>query len=200
MATIDSITLEVTEVAAAERFYAAAFDVGDLLRLRASDSPTSGFRGFTLSLVVPQPSGVDALVARARDAGAIVLQEPTKSLWGYGGSVQAPDGTVWTVASSSKKETGPPSEGVDDVVLQLGVHDVVPSTQFYVDHGFTVRKSFGHTYAELDAGPVTVTLNKRKAVAKAAGVPPDGTGSHRLAVTSDAGSFTDPDGYVWESR
>src|SRR5690606_25450226 len=80
MATIDSITLEVTEVAAAERFYAAAFDVGDLLRLRASDSPTSGFRGFTLSLVVPQPSGVDALVARARDAGAIVLQEPTKSL------------------------------------------------------------------------------------------------------------------------
>ena len=108
MATIDSITLEVADVAAAERFYAAAFDVGDLLRLRASDAPTDGFRGFTVSLVVSQPSGVDALVARARDAGATVLQEPTKSLWGYGGSVQAPDGTIWTVASSSKKESGPP--------------------------------------------------------------------------------------------
>lgn len=200
MATIDSITLEVADVAAAERFYAAAFDVGDLLRLRASDAPTDGFRGFTVSLVVSQPSGVDALVARARDAGAAVLQEPTKSLWGYGGSVQAPDGTIWTVASSSKKESGPPTDEVDDVVLQLGVHDVVPSTQFYVDRGFTSKKSFGHTYAELEAGPVTVTLNKRKAVAKAAGVPVDGTGSHRLVLTSDAGSFTDPDGYVWEGR
>src|SRR5690625_1104620 len=120
MATIDSITLEVADVAAAERFYAAAFGVGDLLRLRASDAPTDGFRGFTVSLVVSQPSGVDALVARARDAGATVLQEPTKSLWGYGGSVQAPDGTVWTVASSSKKETGPPSEGVDDVSSSSG--------------------------------------------------------------------------------
>jgi hypothetical protein len=28
---------------------------------------------------------------------------------------------------------------------------------------------------------------------------PDGTGSHRLTIGSDAGSFTDPDGFSWET-
>ena len=27
--------------------------------------------------------------------------------------------------------------------------------------------------------------------------PEDGSGSHRLVINSDAGSFTDPDGYQW---
>lgn len=39
-------------------------------------------------------------------AGATALKPAAKSLWGYGGVVQAPDGTIWTVASSSKKDTG----------------------------------------------------------------------------------------------
>ncbi len=30
-------------------------------------------------------------------------------------------------------------------------------------------------------------------------VPVDGTGSHRLVLGSDAGSFTDPDGFAWEA-
>ena len=37
---------------AAEAFYTAAFGLGDLVRVRASEAPTSGFRGFTVSLVV----------------------------------------------------------------------------------------------------------------------------------------------------
>jgi hypothetical protein len=31
------------------------------------------------------------------------------------------------------------------------------------------------------------------------GVSSDGTGSHRLIIGSDAGPFTAPDGFVWES-
>jgi len=32
-----------------------------------------------------------------------------------------------------------------------------------------------------------------------AGVSPDGTGSHRLMLGSDAGPFTDPDGFAWDA-
>ena len=54
-------------------------------------------------------------------------------------------------------------------------------------------------YVELDTAPVKVSLLKRTLAAKNAGVSPDGTGSHRLAIVSDVGGFTDPDGFVWES-
>jgi hypothetical protein len=37
-----------------------------------------------------------------------------------------------------------------------------------------------------------------RALAKDAGVPDGGTGSHRLVIDGDSGSFTDPDGFVWE--
>jgi hypothetical protein len=29
--------------------------------------------------------------------------------------------------------------------------------------------------------------------------PPGGTGSHRIVIGSDAGPFTDPDGFAWET-
>jgi hypothetical protein len=35
-------------------------------------------------------------------------------------------------------------------------------------------------------------------LAKDAGVSPDGSGSHRIVIGSEAGSFTDPDGFAWE--
>lgn len=197
MASIDFVTVEVAETAAAEGFYTAAFSVGDRVRVRAGETPTAGFRGFTLSLVVPQPGDVDSLVRRAIEAGATSLSSPKKSLWGYGGVVQAPDGTIWTVASSSKKETGPVTERVEDIVLQLGVADVNASKRFYIDRGFTVDKSYGRKYVEFDTGPVRLTLNKRAALAKVAGVPADGSGSPRLTIGSDAGQFTDPDGFEW---
>lgn len=201
MATIEFVTIEAADVPAADRFYDAAFGLGTRLRLRASEAPTTGFRGFTLSLVVSQPSGVDSLVGSALDAGATSLKPARKSLWGYGGAVQAPDGTVWTVASSSKKDTGPATRHVDETVLQLGVADVAASKQFYVDRGFTVAKSYGKRYVELGtpSSPVKLALYPRRALAKVAGVAADGTGAHRLTVGSDAGSFTDPDGFVWET-
>jgi uncharacterized glyoxalase superfamily protein PhnB len=199
MTSIASVTLEVADPAAADRFYSAAFGLGDRLHLRASEEPTSGFRGFTLSLVVSQPADVDALLDAAVQAGATTLKPAAKSLWGYGGVVQSPDGTIWQLASSSKKNTGPATRQVDEFVLLLGVEDVKASKQFYVEHGLAVGKSFGSKYVEFatGTGPVKLALYKRRGLAKVAGVSPDGTGSHRLTIGSDAGPFTDPDGFAW---
>jgi len=44
MTSIESVILEARDPAAAEAFYAAAFGLGDRLRVRASDAPSSGFR------------------------------------------------------------------------------------------------------------------------------------------------------------
>lgn len=199
MTSIDFVTLEVADPAAAERFYTTAFGLTGQIRLRASETPSTGFRGFTLSLVVAQPADVDALVDAAVEAGATTLKPAAKSLWGYGGVVQAPDGTIWQVASSSKKNTGPATRDFQEIVLLLGVEDVKASKQFYVDHGLVVGKSFGGKYCEFDTGtgPVKLALYKRRGLAKVAGVSPEGTGSHRLAIASSAGPFTDPDAFEW---
>lgn len=124
----------------------------------------------------------------------------TKSLWGYGGVVQAPDGTLWKIATSAKKDKGPATREIDRFVLLLGAEDVLASKRFYVGQGLTVGKSFGRKYVEFDtpSSPVTLALYGRRALAKDAGVPPEGTGSHRIALGSDIGPFTDPDGFAWE--
>jgi predicted lactoylglutathione lyase len=198
MASIEYVTLEVADPTAAERFYATAFGLGDAVRVRASEEPTTGFRGCTLSFVVARPATVDGFVETALDAGATVLKPAAKSLWGYGGVVQAPDGTICTLASSTKRDSGPATRQLDEIVLQLGVADVAASKRFYVDRGFTVAKSYGRKYVEFDTGAVKLTLYRRRDLAKVAGVSPDGTGSHRVAIGGDAEPFTDPDGFVWE--
>jgi catechol 2,3-dioxygenase-like lactoylglutathione lyase family enzyme len=199
MASIEFVTLEVADPTAANRFYTTVFGLDTLVRLQALEAPTTGFRGFTMSLGVSQPADVNALLGAALDAGATPLKPAAKSLWGYGGVVQAPDATIWTVASSAKKDTGPATRQIDEIVLQLGVADVAASKRFYVDRGLAVAKSYGRRYVEFDtpSSPVKLTLYERRALAKVAGVAPDGTGSHRLMIGSDAGPFTDPDGFVW---
>jgi predicted lactoylglutathione lyase len=201
MTCIESITLEVPDPTIANAFYAAAFGLGTVVGVRASDAPTTGFRGFALSLVVSQPSTVDSLIDTALDGGATTLKPVKKSFWGVGGVVQAPDGTIWKVATSAKKETGPATRQVDDVVLLLGVADVKASKQFYVDRGLAVAKSFGSKYVEFETAgsPVKLALYSRRAAAKDVGVSPDGTGSHRVVIGCDAGPFTDPDGFAWEA-
>lgn len=201
MATIESVTLHVTDTAAAERFYANAFGLDNQIRVRASEEPTTGFRGFTMALTVSQPSTVDSLVESALDAGATALKPARKSLWGYGGVVQAPDGTIWKIATSAKKDTGPATREIDEFVLLLGVEDVKATKEFYVGRGLTVAKSFGGKYAEFAPGqssPVKLALYKHRALAKDLGVPADGTGSHRIILGSTADAFTDPDGFAWE--
>jgi catechol 2,3-dioxygenase-like lactoylglutathione lyase family enzyme len=199
MTSIDFVTLEVGDPAAAERFYTAAFGLGRRLRLQASEPPTSGFRGFTLSLIVSQPATVSGLIDAAVDAGATLLKPAKRSLWGTGGVAQAPDGTIWKIATSAKKDTGPATRQIDRIVLLLGAADVAASKRFYVDRGVAVAKSFGRKYVEFEtpSSPIGLGLYGRRALAKDAGVSPEGSGSHRLVIGSDAGPFTDPDGFAW---
>ncbi|MFJ8193278.1 glyoxalase [Streptomyces sp. NPDC096094] len=200
MTSIDSVTLGADDPAAATRFYDAAFGLGGRLRVRASEAPTTGFRGFTLSLTVSQPGGVNGFIDAAVTAGASVVKPATKSFWGYGGVVRAPDGALWKIATSAKKDTGPATRQIDRFVLLLGVEDVLATKRFYVARGLTVGKSFGRKYVEFETQPnsVKLALYGRRALAKDAGVSPEGTGSHRLTIGAGDGSFTDPDGFDWE--
>ena len=61
-----------------------------------------------------------------------------------------------------------------------------------------MARSFGRKYVQFATAQVKLALYGRRALAKDAGVSPDGTGSHRIVIGSDAGSFTDPDGFAWE--
>ncbi len=198
MTSIESLTLEVPDPAGADAFYAAVFGRENQVALRASEAPTTGFRGFTLSLVVSQPAAVDGLIGAALNAGAEPRKPVKKSFWGYGGVIQAPDGTIWKVATSAKKNAAPATRQVDEIVLLLGVADVAASKRFYVDRGLEVAKSFGRKYVQFATGHVKLALYGRRALAKDAGVSPEGTGSHRLVIGSDTGSFTDPDAFAWE--
>jgi predicted lactoylglutathione lyase len=201
MTSIASVTLEVPDASAGGAFYTAAFGLGTRVAVSPAQEPTSGFRGFTLSLVVSQPANVNALVDAALDAGATPVKPAAKSFWGYGGVVRAPDGTIWKVATSAKKDTGPATRQVDEMVLLLGVEDVAASKQFYVDRGLAVAKSFGRKYVQFatPSSPIGLGLYGRRALAKDAGVPADGNGSHRIVIGSDYGSFTDPDGFTWQT-
>ncbi|GAA4939382.1 putative lactoylglutathione lyase [Nonomuraea thailandensis] len=200
MTSFASVTLEVPDATAAQAFY-QAFGLDPYVRVRASDAPTTGFRGFALSLVASQPGDVDALIAAAVDAGATTLKPATKSFWGYGGVVRAPDGTICKVATSSKKDSGPATRRIDQVALLLGVADVKASKRFYVEQGLAVAKSFGGKYVEFDAPStdVKLALYPRRALAKDTGVTQEGTGSHRIVLGGGTGAFTDLDGFVWES-
>jgi len=200
MTSIDHIIIEAADAESAADFYATAFGLDKQVRVRTSDAPTSGFRGFTLSLTVSQPANVHALVDAAVAAGATVIKPVAKSLWGVGATVQAPDGTIWKIATSAKKDTGPATKEFDSLVLLLGVADVAATKRYYLDQGLTVDKSFGSKYVQFkpDQGSITLGLYKRKALAKDAGVAPEGTGSHRITIGSTTTAFTDPDGFSWE--
>ncbi|HWD63477.1 MAG TPA: glyoxalase [Humibacter sp.] len=194
---IHSITIgtDPDAVRAAESFYRDALGLGDRVGVHATNRPSAGFRGFAPSLIFVQPGDVDAAVERALASGAQVLKSVEKSLWGYGGSFLAPDGTAWQIASANKTATGPATGEVERLVLLLGVDSVKVSKRFYQDQGLKPAKNFP-AYVEFDSGDVKLALYKRAALAKQVGIDPAGTGAHRLAVISD-GAFTDPDDYAW---
>lgn len=195
-ASITRLALGATDLTAMKSFV-AALGVEPRVEVRPTAEASDGFRGFTISLIVGQPSTVDGLVDAALGAGAKPLKPVSKSFWGYGGVVQAPDGSIWKVATSSKKDKGLATLSIDDVVLLIGSADVKAAKRFYVSHGFEVAKSFGSKYVEFAGGPVKLALYGHQALAKDAGVPAAGSGSHRLSIVSEAGEFTDPDGFAW---
>lgn len=58
-----------------------------------------GFRGVTLAANQTSREAVDAFFARATQAGAAVIKEPTEASWGgYSGYFSDPDGHLWEVA------------------------------------------------------------------------------------------------------
>jgi uncharacterized glyoxalase superfamily protein PhnB len=109
----------VDDPTSAGAFYSVAFGLGSQVCPRASEAATSGFRGFTLNLGVSQPATVNGLISTALHAGATQLRPATKSPWGYGGVVQAPDGTIWKVATASRRDTGPATRQIDGIALLL---------------------------------------------------------------------------------
>jgi catechol 2,3-dioxygenase-like lactoylglutathione lyase family enzyme len=78
MASIEFVTLEVADPPAANRFYTTVFGLDTLVRPRASEAPTTGFRGFILALAVSQPADVNAFIGAALDAGATSLKPAEK--------------------------------------------------------------------------------------------------------------------------
>ncbi|MEU9077178.1 glyoxalase [Kitasatospora sp. NPDC004745] len=200
MTSIESIILEAADPTAAKHFYTTAFGLDAQLRVQGIQAPTDGYRGFTLSLTVAQPGDVDSLVGSALENGATALKPAAKSLWGYGAVLQAPDGAIWKIATSAKKDTGPVTRKIDQFVILIGVADVGASKRFYVEQGLTVAKSFSKMYVEFDGGggAVKLALYRRRALAKDAGVSPEGDGPHGLVIGSSGTSFTDPDGFAWQ--
>jgi catechol 2,3-dioxygenase-like lactoylglutathione lyase family enzyme len=201
MTSIDSLTLETADPAAARRFYDDAFGLGDRIRVRAGETPTSGFRSFTVSIAVAQPADVQAFLDTALAAGATPLKPRSTSFWGVAGVVRAPDGAIWKIATGAKKDSGPASRTVQDIVLLLGVADIAASKRFYTERGLKIGKSFGK-YAQIDLAddsPVKFGLYGRRMLAKDAGVDAEGSGSHRLTIDGTAAPATDPDGFVWEA-
>ena len=58
-----------------------------------------GWGGVTLAQCLPSPADVDALVERARRAGATIPREPGATFWGgYSAIFVDPDGHPWEIA------------------------------------------------------------------------------------------------------
>jgi len=199
MTTLTQLLIESEDPESAERFYAEALGLGERIRARGTDAASTGFRGATVSLVVPDPVVADAFMEAGTAAGATEVSPAKRSLFGYGGTLRAPDGTLITIASSSKKPTGAAPGTIDELVVQLGVDAVAASREFYVAHGTEVAQSFGGKYTSFATGPISLALLKRPALAKAAGVDRAGSGSARLVLLGDLGELTDPDGFRWET-
>jgi predicted lactoylglutathione lyase len=176
---------------------AIAIVIGAVIATLGPAGPAVAFFSPPLLLEIHAASPASLAV----DGGATPLKPVAKSFWGFGGVVQAPDGTIWKIATSAKKDTGPETRQIDQIVLLLGAADVTASKRFYLNYGLAVAKSFGRKYVEFAtaSSPVKFALYGRHALARDVGVAPDGTGSHRLMIGSDGGSFTDPDGFAWEA-
>lgn len=198
--SIASLTLDVADPAASQAFYEAGLGLTTQVRASTADVPAKGFRGFTISLVVGQPSTVGSLVETATVGGAKTLKPAQKGIWGYGAVVQDADGVIWKLATSATKEKGPATREFDDLILLIGAADLGASKRFYVDRGLKVKRSFPGRYAEFDApdGGIKLALYPGRAgLAKDAGVSPEGDGPHGIMVNGTAGEFTDPDGFNW---
>jgi hypothetical protein len=200
MASIESVTLDVADLTAANRFYTGAFGLGTQVRLRASEAPTTGFRGFTLSLTVSQPATVNGLIGAALDAGATSLKPAAKS---FGATAASYEPRTGLSGRSRRRRRRTPARPPGRSTRSCSCWE--PRTWPRAS-GSTLTAAWpwrralaaSTSSSPLRRVPSSWALYGRRAAAKDAGVSPEGTGSHRLMVGSDAGPFTDPDGFAWE--
>jgi predicted lactoylglutathione lyase len=62
-----------------------------------------GWGGITLAHNVRSPAEVDAVVSRARSAGATLTREPAETFWGgYSGVFTDPEGHAWEIAHNPR--------------------------------------------------------------------------------------------------
>lgn len=128
-ATVDVITIGVTDLAQARDFYEQAFgslvkedgpdsvvlDLGagaSALELRpwnalaeefGAEPAGDGFRGFTLSYIVEEAAVVDTMLNRVTAAGGRIAKPPRNALWGYSAYIADPSGHLWKIASSKRR-------------------------------------------------------------------------------------------------
>jgi catechol 2,3-dioxygenase-like lactoylglutathione lyase family enzyme len=122
---INSILIGVDDLARSKKFYAdglgcpiesdypqfVSFKLGNgsptfglypraALAADAGVSPEgSGFGGVTMHYLVKSSEQVDAVMDRARGAGAKIVKPAQKLQWGYSGWFSDPDGFLWKVAA-----------------------------------------------------------------------------------------------------
>ena len=83
----------------------------------------------------------------------------------------------------------------DDPKKQIGAHPTLPEPHQYLFPPMHVVDNVGWG----SATPKVAAGLEIKALAKDAGVEPEQGHSHHIVLNGDAGSFTDPDGFVWAS-
>ncbi|WBC07589.1 VOC family protein [Micromonospora sp. CA-248089] len=155
-----------------------------------------GYRGYVLTYIVDQPSEVRSILDAAAQHGASVLKPAKKAMFaGFSGVFQAPDGAVWKLASSEKKDTGPAQETPvpSEVGVLLGVADTKASTAFYQALGMTVDRDYGSKYIDFKptSGGCRLGLMDGGMLAKDAGVKESGGAGFRAAAFERAAASRD---------
>lgn len=218
--TLDTITLGVPQTPTARDFYTAAFAAPDnsgtadldlhgtgrlafrpIEALAAdldTEPATSGFRGYVLGSIVPQPADVRALLQTATDHGAAVVKPAKKQFFGeFTASYRAPDGAVWKLAASSKKDTAPRDEPPKptESAIHLGVASPTASKAFYEALGMTAEHDYGDKFIDfrITDGALRIGLLPRKDLAKDVGVDERGDGFTAVALTHTAASPAEVD-------
>ncbi|MEQ4302090.1 VOC family protein [Plantactinospora sp. B6F1] len=220
--TLDVITLGVPQVDAAYTFYTAAFappNNGDdraigldlhgtgHLAFRQIDAlaadvgarpASSGFRGYVLSSIVGGPSEVRVLLETATANGATIVKPAKKQLFGEFTAVyRAPDGAVWKLAASSKKDSGPvPSPPrPTETAIYLGVAEPKASKAFYETLGMRTEHDYGDKFIDFTVagGVCRLGLLRRRDLARDAGVDEHGDGFSAVVLTHTAASRAEVD-------